>query len=956
MSDVMLKLTRDDKFVILDTFQNDSIAVNKLFSDVTTFETRGSFSQTFRIPLTANNAEFFGAVDNPNFTSFDFQTKIEAELCVGTIPIYNGYCQVKKVVSKEMVDTELELIFFADTPSLTASLKEKKISELSALSSLNHEMTHANVVSPPANTLWTLIERGQKFSQDIETPSTRQIFNTNTPLYVGDLTPAVNALFLWKKIFEEAGFTYNSTFIDDTLVDYWIVFNNSEAVKTTLTPEAVTFAVTNAADYDFDALTGTILNLTSGNGFTEAFDNGGNVVGGVFTAPYYAQFTFRFLIKVKKATVGTAASSLGARLINPTTNEVHIAIDGTSNYSCLVYEDDTFYTYQFTKTYLFNEGEEVALAVRVQNNLTNGNGWTIEASSGFELVTTSTPIQGADVDMNANAPDYKQVDFIRDMIKAHYLVFVPDINEPKKITVEPFSTYIGSGSTRDWTKLIEVGRDKDIVIYPTSDIQNKNLKFTYTAGGEYLSEIFTKQGSRVYGQKEINNTSNDFATGEQRVELTLRSTPCNEIPGTSIPVPKFVNESGAYIVPGARMLYSAGTASVALFNEVTEAGELTEVPILSHYSNILPSVTDYDLNFAPETALQVINSSPFNNLYNLYYARSYNELYSPESRIMEAYFSLPLTDFRLVQFSDKIFIKDTYWRVLEIGSYFVGRTELTFVKLAKLVGEIRDCEFIPYAITTAGKVLFRNGAGDSVAGSETCCARYGYQWDTDRGECFASSLGGRDRTQIPSPQEVTASLSKGFNNSVSGSSNDPIITGDNNTIGINSPNSGVLGSGNQIANDAGTTLVVGQSVKALHSGVHYGNSETPMRAQGGVMILQGEGDYAASGDGIEIQFNGNRLNIDDGSVWACELSVALIDGTNKQHAASFAFMIVKDGTSGAGTVTTIFENGALNTISLNVDTITDTALHIFKVNSTGILGYPFNDVKISGSLKYTQVK
>jgi hypothetical protein len=952
MSDVMLKLTRGDKFVILDTFQNDSIAVNKLFSDVTTFEIRGSFSQTFRIPLTANNAEFFGAVDNPNFTSFDFQIKIEAELCVGTIPIYNGYCQIKKVVSKEMVDTELELIFFADTPSLTASLREKKISELSALSSLNHEMTHANVVSPPANTLWTLIERGQKFSQDIETPSTRQIFNTNTPLYVGDLTPAVNALFLWKKIFEEAGFTYNSTFIDDTLVDYWVVLNNSEAVKTTLTPETVTFAVTNAADYDFTAFTGNIVSLTTPNGFDETFDNGNNVLAGVFTTPYYAQFTFRFLIKVKKLEVGTSPDSLGIRLINPTTNEVHIAVDGTSNYSCILYEDDTSYTYQFTKTYLFNEGEQVALVARVQG----GGDWTIEASSGFELVTTSTPIQGGDVDMNANAPDYKQVDFIRDMIKAHYLVFIPDLNEPKKINVEPFSTYIGSGIVRNWTKRIQLKNDKDIVIYPTSDIQNKKLKFTYTAGGEYLSEIFTKQGSRVYGQKEINNTSNDFATGEQRVELTLRSTPCNEIPGTSIPVPKFVNEAGAYIVPGARMLYSAGTASVALFNEVSEVGELTEVPILSHYSNILPSVTDYDLNFAPETALQVINSSPFNNLYNLYYSRSYNELYSAESRIMEAYFSLPLTEFRQLQFSDKIFIKDTYWRVLEIGSYFVGRTELTFIKLAKLVGEIRECEFIPYAITTAGKVLFRNGADESVSGNQTCCARYGYQWDADRGECFASALGGRERTQLPSPQDVTASLSKGFNNSVSGSSNNPIITGDNNTIGVNSPNSGVLGSGNEITDDAGTTLVVGQSVKALHSGVHYGNSETPMRAQGGVMILQGEGDYTASNDGIEIQFNGNRLSIDDGSVWACELSVALIDAANNQHAASFAFMINKDGTSGAGTVTTIFQNGALNIISLGIDTISDTAQHRFKINSAGILGYPFNDVKISGSLKYTQVK
>jgi hypothetical protein len=191
---------------------------------------------------------------------------------------------------------------------------------------------------------------------------------------------------------------------------------------------------------------------------------------------------------------------------------------------------------------------------------------------------------------------------------------------PNLIEVEPFVDYIGSGATRDWTGKMDISSDKDVVIYSTADIQNRQLTFTYKAGGEYLSEIFTKQGSRVYGEREIDNTENDFATSNRSVELELRSTPSNEINSTSIPVPKFVTEAGVYVAPQARMLFNGGTAEIAVYDEGTLAGAMTNVSILSHYSDINPTLTDEDLNFNVETPLQVITASPFNNLNIVYWA------------------------------------------------------------------------------------------------------------------------------------------------------------------------------------------------------------------------------------------------------------------------------------------------------------------------------------------------
>jgi len=46
-----LILTRDNNSVLLDLFENDPISLNKRYANIETFEIEGSFSQTFRAPL-----------------------------------------------------------------------------------------------------------------------------------------------------------------------------------------------------------------------------------------------------------------------------------------------------------------------------------------------------------------------------------------------------------------------------------------------------------------------------------------------------------------------------------------------------------------------------------------------------------------------------------------------------------------------------------------------------------------------------------------------------------------------------------------------------------------------------------------------------------------------------------------------------------------------------------------
>lgn len=946
-----LLLTRGANSVLLDLFENDPVQLNKLYSNIETFEIQGSFSQTFRVPMTPTNQAFFGALGDPNYITFDMTTRIDAELSEDTIPIARGHCQIKRIITKSDNATELELVFFASTPNLKVAVGDKKIGELTNLPTLNHEMVYDVVTSPPANTLWSLIERGQKFSEGAEA-GTRRVFDTNTPLYVGDLTPSVNALWLWQQIFQDAGFTYESDFIDETLVDYWLVFNNSQAVKVEET-ENIGFAIARATNFSFSGLSPRYLDGT--NSYNETFDNGNNVTGGVFTAPFTGYYTFRFVLFYSKDTVpANNVASSRFQLRDPIADGIYPDVNGQIDMFVQTGQSGVMQQFQYTRTYFFLDGQQARLTFALANS-PGGTDYTLGGGTGWELVSTSDALQGGTVDFARNAPDYKQEAFIRDILRMHNLVFIPDPNVPNKLEVAPFVDYIGSGATRDWTGKIDISSDKDVTIYSTADIQSKNLTFTYKAGGEYLSDLFVKQGGRVYGEKKIDNTGNDFATGDKKIELELRSTPSNEINGTAIPVPKFVNESGVYVAPQARLLFNGGVAEIAMYDEVADAGVLTNVSILSHYSNYNPTLTDRDLNWNVETPLQVITASPFNNLYNEFWASYYNELYSDESRIMEATFNLSLVDFITVQFKDRIFIRNAYWRILEINDFFVGAQSMCKVKLAKIVSLKRDCKFIPSTIWINGKVTFVDGSGTPSNGNELCCTRYGYAWDTNKGECFASPFGGNRRFQLPTSQEISESMVavRSSNNEIN---DEAMVNGNNNIVGTNTRVSQVNGDNNEIENDAGSSMVIGTGALVKHSGYHMANSDTQGRHQSGEILLTGTGDYTVSADGIEvIPANGKRLNLEDGMVWLCEARVSAVGALKEPHVAVFQVLILKNVIAGAGAVTTLFQDGVMNVLSLNVDIITNTAEHRFKVVSTGGSGYPFNDVQITMNLKYTQV-
>jgi hypothetical protein len=250
-----------------------------------------------------------------------------------------------------------------------------------------------------------------------------------------------------------------------------------------------------------------------------------------------------------------------------------------------------------------------------------------------------------------------------------------------------------------------------------------------------------KDNGHIFGTYQVSENDfeiiNEFATGEEKVELSFAPTPCVQLPGRDCLVPTFLNAQGDFVQPKPRILYYFAQFFVNVYRETTNSIVSTPVRFLSNYSTVNPSVTDKDLNFAPEIALHPIIAPPYNNLYNVWWRNYYRELYDGQARIMEGMFNLSLSDIFSFQWSDKIWIVDSWWRVLDIEGYVVGEQEMTKVKLIRVLDINNDCDLVPVSANLDQTMNWETPNGDPATPTEDCCDRFGYYWNTAKNNCFS---------------------------------------------------------------------------------------------------------------------------------------------------------------------------------------------------------------------------
>ena len=337
---------------------------------------------------------------------------------------------------------------------------------------------------------------------------------------------------------------------------------------------------------------------------------------------------------------------------------------------------------------------------------------------------------GSVVDVPAGIDDkLTQKGFLKDLMQRFNLVIIADPNNPDNLIIEPYNDYIGSGTLKDWTDKLDTS--KEVVIRDTTSMQKSRVLFTDLEDNDLWNKSIREEAPQynVYGKMDIRETNNEFATGEMKND-PMFSPYINEkiFAGNNEEIETVLGNVAAHYeytykkVEGGyedvleatepKIFYYSGTPTtitgadkiylqhVDAYTGQVLAHEFTQYPLCSPFE--LTSASDgtstittstrslhWNLNGPLAGQLSCFNYLPDSDviaksLYFTYWFAYLNGLYDTEARLMECHLNLNEVDIYNFKFSDEIFIKDTYWRIIKLENYQVGANVSTKATLLKI--------------------------------------------------------------------------------------------------------------------------------------------------------------------------------------------------------------------------------------------------------------------------------
>lgn len=228
----------------LDTFATETISLNYNIADLTDIPARNSsYSKSIRLPETKNNRFIFGNIaDLAASTEFNPNKKTRCWVLVDSIMVFEGYLQLRYVYVDELRSkTEYEVVIYADNDNFFKAMGEKYLTDLD-WQELNHNWTSENIIAS-----WTasnsslgyyypLIDYGfdWDYQKITRPPGAQGPTGTNDPDYYDavspiQMLPATNVKYMVDKIFQDAGYQYQSEFFNsDFFKKLYVPFNRKE--------------------------------------------------------------------------------------------------------------------------------------------------------------------------------------------------------------------------------------------------------------------------------------------------------------------------------------------------------------------------------------------------------------------------------------------------------------------------------------------------------------------------------------------------------------------------------------------------------------------------------------------------------------------------------------------------------------------------------------------------------
>ena len=755
--------------------------------------TTSSFTRTFRIPADSTNGLYFKAVFNVNSLDFDATKKADAYINVNNAYFVGGNIRLNAIYrNQQRSKIEYEITFMGETSTFGSVIGPKNMSEIN-LSDLGHNFDYDNLRlswnAGPGSTggllngdvVYPLCEWGYDYGDDNQPiQSTLALYTGTTggslkgftnsahPLALSQFKPMVRAKKVWDAIFNDAGYDYESTFLDSMFFSniYMMSTDNATSGANLVTTPYSLIGIPNSGSstLPFYTFTKIIANNESTDN-TNSYDP----VTSKYTVPFTGYYTIGSLLTVTY--ISLSATYGGA--------------NGFSTFSYAMYKNGVQVTSrtgfvppgagtQTVQAYgsLYSGTGSGASSIASYNFNFSGNfvqGDVLEFYvyiSGlqfqfFSISTGSVGFIGPPVIMPQGLmpSQYKQIDFIKGINDKFKLMWEPDKNNPKKFKIEPWVDWIRNGDQKDWTD--KLNEEVDVSIKPLFYTQSRRIIFKDSEEADVFNFSYQQANKESFGQ--LNQDSNiELITGDRTITSIFAPVPLAPIGATgTFLIPHFAKDTETQRQPmqvKPRLMFYNGlqTAPIAWYLKdavgASGASQIqTRYPLASQFSLYPFNQTSFDLNWtnsdqfwdplqntaipAGATGATGFSGATTNTAYTKYWEPWFNSTYDPYSRIMNAEFALDSTDVQDLNFNDLVMVGDSWFNVTKISDYVLGTKQNVKVELVKL-GQVGVSIGATGGASIGGTVLYQFDNicyGYTICGAVCCTSIRKYSiWATNK--------------------------------------------------------------------------------------------------------------------------------------------------------------------------------------------------------------------------------
>ena len=698
----------------VDLYEDSPIKLTLSVEDITNAEATSVFSKAFRIPNTPTNAKYFKHAFLIEGIDFDITIKKPAEILVDGSEFRTGHIRLQKIYDNKDLDSiDYEILFLGETKDFSTVIGDASMCDLD-IDDLTHVFSYEAIQQSwlaypesstltaglnDGNVLYPLINHGNTYDENgnVQEPEVsvigNQKFTTSAhQLSATQFKPMVRVKRLWDAIFEDAGYTYDSDFINPVVPEdsvfsslYASAFGNEASIEFDATASSNnTFSAIGQTDgYVDDYLDAEVELSDLGNNYNTNISS--------FLAPEAGLYTFTASAFVS-AEFETQSS--GFEIVD---SVLVLYVNGQQLSPSIESQQG------FNQTVSFEGDVTLAVGdtVRVFVDYVGSNQPSSSEVSGQTFACTQAPGNVNPV-FNFDC-EYKQIDFIKDVLTTFRLVMSPDYSKPNNFIIEPFVNYIASGDTHDWSHKLD--QSKDLVIEPLFFTQSDRINYKHAQDGDYINTYHTAAYKEAYGYLEF-DSNNDLLKGSRSIETKWAGTPMTQIEGapttSSFILPQLhvheAGDAGTLHLPikcKTRFLFYNGMQTITNNNyhwylEGATPAKQESYPLVS-YSSEWPMTTDGTvLNWNVDIGYWGFGVNGYpprtgQSMYDQFWSGYINSLYSKNARRVTGTFILNSVDLQDFSFDDIIYVNGIYYRPEKIIDAQIGELSPTKVQLIKLL-------------------------------------------------------------------------------------------------------------------------------------------------------------------------------------------------------------------------------------------------------------------------------